>query len=205
MQNYYLRKESNYYKYFNDLSQGCMDYILERCSKIVIPNIIQIKKYFSSRSMPVIYFKICSKEKDRSDIHHFFRNTYEKGKQAGYDDIYPLCSDPMADIIEELEPDPEDTVVTKGTFSPFNSTDINTILNEKNIKTLVFTGLATSQCVETTARDASDMGYKIIQIEDAQADYDELSHNFSLYASQGVCGGAVLLTNDFLTTYFEEG
>ena len=69
---------------------------------------------------------------------------------------------------------------------------------EMNIESLVFTGLATSQCVETTARDASDYGYKIIHISDAQADYDENTHIASLYSSAGVCGGKMMSTEDFL-------
>ena len=60
------------------------------------------------------------------------------------------------------------------------------------------TGLATSQCVETTARDASDRGYGIVHLEDCQADYHEISHRASLIASRSVCGGHVLGAEDFL-------
>jgi nicotinamidase-related amidase len=62
----------------------------------------------------------------------------------------------------------------------------------------VFTGLSTSQCVETTARDASERGYHIVHIEDAQADYDELSHASSLYSSQGVCGGFIMTAEEYI-------
>ena len=58
--------------------------------------------------------------------------------------------------------------------------------------------MSTSQCVETTARDASDRGYHVIHIEDAQADYDEVSHTHSLCSSQGVCGGYIVNTEDVI-------
>ena len=39
MQNYYLKKTSAYWAYFNTLQPGCLDYIAHRCESIVIPNI----------------------------------------------------------------------------------------------------------------------------------------------------------------------
>ena len=79
-----------------------------------------------------------------------------------------------------------------------SATDIDRKLKNSGIEGLVFTGLATSQCVETTARDASDRGYSVIHINDAQADYDELTHNASLLSSRGVCGGALYDTSIFI-------
>jgi nicotinamidase-related amidase len=45
--------------------------------------------------------------------------------------------------------------------------------------------------VDTTARDASDRGYKICFAEDALADYNEDYHRAALFASVGVCGGQI--------------
>jgi len=61
------------------------------------------------------------------------------------------------------------------------------------------TGLATSQCVETTARDASEKGYIVVHVENAQADYSLESHDASLYSSRGVCGGHIV-DAEFLTS-----
>jgi nicotinamidase-related amidase len=54
------------------------------------------------------------------------------------------------------------------------------------IKNLVFSGVVTSCCVETTARDAADRGYGCVLVSDACADCDEAMHdaamlNFGLY------------------------
>lgn len=198
MQNYYLRRESSYYRYFNTLQPGCLDYIFRRCETMVIPNIRSLAEAFRERSMPVVYLRLCGSDPDRKDLHHFFRETYLKGKRAGFDNVYPLESDPFADVIDEVRPLPADTVIGKTTFSPFTGTRIDAMLRERGISTLAFTGLATSQCVETTARDASDRNYHIIHIEDAQADYDEMSHTSSLYSSQGVCGGYITNTGDYI-------
>jgi len=205
MQKYYLLPESSYCRYFSDAQPGCLDYIYQRCKSTVIPNIIELINFFRANKSPVIFLKLCGKSPDRKDLHSFFANTWEKGKSAGYKDVYPLESDQMADIIDELNPPPNEKntlAINKTTFSPFTRTNIDDKLKEMGIQTLVFTGLATSQCVETSARDSSDRGYNVIHIEDAQADYSETFHNASLFASQGVCGGFIYSTKEFINLGF---
>jgi biuret amidohydrolase len=200
MQNYYLARDSSYHEYFSTLQPGCLDYIGERCERTVIPGIRLLTEAFRKRSMPVIYLRLCGKEPDRSDLHRFFHDTYLKGKRAGFDNVYPLESDPFADVVAGIAPLPGDIVIDKTTFSPFTRTDIDSVLRGLGVATLVFAGLSTSQCVETTARDASDRDYQVIHIEDAQADYDELSHTSSLFSSQGVCGGQIVTNGEYINS-----
>jgi nicotinamidase-related amidase len=110
-----------------------------------------------------------------------------------------MSTDPEADIIDLLKPKKTDIIINKTTFSPFSSTDIDRRLKSMGIRNLIFTGLATSQCVETSARDASDRGYDVIHISDAQADYDEMTHSASLFSSRGVCGGVLYDTNEYIS------
>lgn len=198
MQKYYLESDSAYSEYFNSLYPGSLSYIKERAYSIAIPNIIRVRKSFKDLNLPVIYLRLCGEKTDRGDLHRFFKKSYEDGLARGFRGVYPVDSDSAADIIDELKPDSDDIVINKTTFSPFSSTDIDRILRSRNITALVLTGLATSQCVETTARDASDRGYEVFQIDDAQADYDEIVHEASLYSSRGVCGGAIYDTDSFL-------
>ena len=195
MQKYYLESDSVYSEYFNSLYPGSLAYIRTRANGIVIPNILKIRKYFKENKLPVIYLRLCGVKSDRSDLHRFFKKSYQDGSAAGFEGVYPVESELQADIIK---PDEEDVIINKTTFSPFASSGIDAILKSLNIETLVLTGLATSQCVETTARDASDRGYDVYQIHDAQADYDDMTHEASLFSSRGVCGGAIYDTDSFL-------
>ena len=198
MQNYYLLGESAFSRYFEFLYPGSLDYIHKRSYGVVIPNIIKLRKEFNRRKLPVIYLRLCGTDPDRLDLHRFFQRSYAEGLSRGFPDVYPLRSDSMSDVIKELLPGRGDAVFNKTTFSPFSSTSIESYLLEKGIVRLVMTGLATSQCVETTGRDASERGFDIIQLHDAQADYDEVTHNASLLSSRGVCGGALYDTGIFL-------
>lgn len=198
MQNYYLQKTSAYCSYFTTLQPGCLDYIIHRCETIVTPNIRLLLDFFRGSSLPAVFLRLCGKDPDRADLHRFFRDSYVRGKMAGFDGVYPLAGEPDAAVIAEIAPLPGETVIDKTTFSPFTGTGIEGILRNMGASTLVFAGLATSQCVETTARDASDRGFHVIHIEDAQADYDEASHIHSLCSSQGVCGGHIVSTEDII-------
>jgi biuret amidohydrolase len=194
MQNYYLRPASSYCRYFESLRPGCLDYILARCRDTVTPNILHLLGLFRELDLPVIYLRLCGTHPEREDLHRFFKAAWEEARERGFEDAYPLQGDPMSGVIGELSPGAGDSVICKTTYSPFASPEIDAALRARSVTGLVMTGLATSQCVETTARDASDRGYEIVHVEDAQADYDETSHRASLFASRGVCGGMVLET-----------
>ena len=204
MQKYYLSHESSYYRFFSKQYHGCMDYISKRCNELVISNIKKLYEFFLQENANIIFLKLCGKDPLRRDLHKAFSTVWLIGKTEGYADVYPLESEPDADIIDELAPQKNNakiTIINKTTYSPFTFTNIDDILQERGIKKLVFTGLATSQCVETSARDAADREYEVVQIEDAQADYTEENHIASIYSSQGVCGGNLYTTDGFIELY----
>ena len=198
MQNYYINPDSDYCRYFDELYDNSLEYLHMRCKGIVLPNIRRLINLFRNNSKKILFLKLCSHKEDRSDLHNFFHDINKKAAKEGYNNLYPLCTDLMADITDELNPSENDLIITKTTYSPFSSTEIDTILHSEQITTLVFSGLSTSQCVETTARDASDRGYNVIHIEDAQADYDEITHIYSLISSRGVCGGVIYTTEEYI-------
>jgi ureidoacrylate peracid hydrolase len=71
------------------------------------------------------------------------------------------------DIIEELKPEKDDIIVNKSRFSGFVNTELDTKLKELNLKYLLFAGVFTNICVESTARDAFSYEYFPILIVDA--------------------------------------
>jgi nicotinamidase-related amidase len=79
---------------------------------------------------------------------------------------------PGAEIHDRVAPLKEDVVVTKRRVGAFSTTDLETILRSKNIKTLVLLGISTSGVVLSTVRWAADMDYSIVVVSDACADPD---------------------------------
>ncbi len=72
-----------------------------------------------------------------------------------------------AEIIDELKPDKDDVVIEKTKYSAFSGTNLDMFLTNYDIKYLVFTGVATNICVETSIRDAFHLEYFPILISDA--------------------------------------
>jgi ureidoacrylate peracid hydrolase len=70
------------------------------------------------------------------------------------------------EIIDELKPQPEDIIVDKHRYNGFTNTELDTILGTYSIKYLIFIGLATNVCVESTLRDAYFHEYFPILISD---------------------------------------
>ena len=73
------------------------------------------------------------------------------------------------EIIDELRPQPEDIVVEKSRYSGFAGTRLDDVLKERGARHLVFIGVATNVCVESTLRDAYFHDYFPLLISDACA------------------------------------
>ncbi len=71
-----------------------------------------------------------------------------------------------AAVVDELKPQPGDVVIGKSRYSGFRGTNLDVVLKTYNIKYLVFTGIATNVCVESTLRDAYFLDYWPILVSD---------------------------------------
>ena len=83
-----------------------------------------------------------------------------------------------------LDVRPEDLVVRKRRFGAFapGASDLDRLLRERGIDTLVVTGTATNVCCESTARDAMMLNYKVFFVEDGNATFEDAEHNATLSA-----------------------
>jgi ureidoacrylate peracid hydrolase len=70
------------------------------------------------------------------------------------------------DIVNELKPEPADTVIYKSRFSGFYQTELDNKLEAMGARYLIFTGCTTSVCVESSIRDAMFRDYSPVLLED---------------------------------------
>jgi ureidoacrylate peracid hydrolase len=71
------------------------------------------------------------------------------------------------ELVQELQPQAGDIVVPKPRYSAFYNTNLDSILRSRGIRSLVFTGVATNVCVESTLRDGFFLEYFGVVLEDA--------------------------------------
>ena len=69
--------------------------------------------------------------------------------------------------MQALPPQPGDIVVRKPRYSAFFNTNLDSLLRARGIRSLVFTGIATNVCVESTLRDGFFLEYFGIVLHDA--------------------------------------
>ena len=74
-------------------------------------------------------------------------------------------------IVAELAPRDDEIVVDKPGKGAFYATALGDILRLKGISHLIFAGVTTEVCVQTTMREANDRGYDCLLVEDATESY----------------------------------
>ncbi len=70
-------------------------------------------------------------------------------------------------LVDELVPQPGDIVLPKSRYSGFYNTPLDSMLRSRGIRHLIFTGIATNVCVESTLRDGFFLEYFGVVLEDA--------------------------------------
>jgi biuret amidohydrolase len=79
--------------------------------------------------------------------------------------------EPGVEIVAALAPLPGEIVIDKPGKGGFYATELGEILKAKGVTHLLFAGVTTEVCVQTTMREANDRGYDCLLIEDATESY----------------------------------
>lgn len=85
-----------------------------------------------------------------------------------------------AEFIDELAPGPGEIVIHKHRYSAFKGTDLDMLLRAREIKTVITAGVSTNVCVESTLREAFELGYYVCIPSDGVASWDMNLHAATL-------------------------
>ena len=124
----------------------------------------------------------CMVLKEGAEIYGSIANLIAEGRKHGCPIIYlndchragkydkefdkrsPHCIEGTwgAQVIDELAPQKEDYCIPKRRFSGFYQTDLDLVLRELGVRSVVVTGVVTNICVRSTCHDAFFLGYNVI-------------------------------------------
>ena len=119
--------------------------------------------YFRLNSLPVIYIRHIS---SRQDATFFLPDTIG------------------AEIHSSVVPIKNEDIIIKHSPNSFYQTELNNLLQSKNITDVVICGMMTHMCVDATVRTAKDLGYKCTIIQDACATKDLEFQGFKVEAEK---------------------
>ena len=133
----------------------------------VTPKIRHLINISRSANIPIFYTQAI-REPSGIDL---LTNTHKILPKAREERIRksPICVRGTwdADIVEDLKPHNEDHIIIKRRDSAFHDTEIEVWLKSIGIDTLIFCGIDTSISVESSLREAFNVGYNVILISDA--------------------------------------
>ncbi len=95
-------------------------------------------------------------------------------------------------VVDELAPQDKDYVIFKRRYSGFFATELDLLLREINIETLIITGTVTNICVYFTAVDAYMRGYKIIIPRDCVIALNKDDQEIALKQLQQLCSAQIV-------------
>jgi len=164
----------------NDFVTGSLK--CDRAQRI-IPHIKALIEGFRKKKLPVIF---------ANDSH--FHTDFEMDRWGAH----AIEGTEGAQVIPELDPKKDDTIVEKHVYSSFFETPLDSVLRSRKVDTVVLTGLHTHLCVRHTAADAFFRGYKILVPENGVDSFTAEDHESGLaylkeyYAAQITDAAAIL-------------
>ena len=160
---------------FSDLGdEGAAEseYYFSRLDDLVLPNVRRLQDLFRDANLEVVHTRIQALTRDGRDRSKGHRRLGLLAAPGSRD----------ADFLETVAPLPErdEIVINKTASGVFSSTNLHYVLRNLEIQSLFVVGVYTNECVETTVRDACDLGYLVSVVEDCCATVTPALHDASL-------------------------
>ncbi len=139
----------------------------------IVPATARLIAGFRAAGRPVIHTRECHAA-DLSDCPPAKRSRGAPGLSIG--DPGPMGrilirGEPGAEIVPELAPRPGELVIDKPGKGAFYATELGAHLAFERITQIVFAGVTTEVCVQTTMHEANDRGFECMIAEDATESY----------------------------------
>ncbi|MDE3141529.1 MAG: isochorismatase family protein [Pseudomonadota bacterium] len=143
-----------------DLQKGIVALPTAHPIATVVQNARALADAFRGHGLPVVLVNVAGGAPGRT----------EQARRLGE------LPDDWTDLVAELDRQPQDHTVTKRTWGAFTGTDLAQHLKKLGVTQVVIAGVATSIGVESTARQAHELGFNVALAIDAMTDMSPEAH-----------------------------
>jgi nicotinamidase-related amidase len=147
-----------------DLQKGIVSRPLAPPMEGVVTHAGALTEAFRRHGFPVVLVNVAGGAPGRTE------------QARGHVDLSPGWTD----LIPELNSQPQDHLVTKHTPGAFTNTGLEAHLRALGVTQVVIVGIATSNGVEVTARQAYELGFNVTLATDAMTDMRPEAHDYSI-------------------------
>jgi ureidoacrylate peracid hydrolase len=166
VQNYCVRSEA-----------GASEYFRRSLREVMVPNMRRLQSACRHANIEVVYSVIENMTRDGRDRSLDYKISGIDVPRGSWE----------ARVLEEIAPADDEMIFRKTSSNVFISTNIDYVLRNLGVRSLIVAGIMTDQCVESAVRDACDLGYLVTLVTDACTTHNAERHEQSLIGIRGYC------------------
>ena len=153
------------------------DYLFSSLRGTVLPNLQLLQSACRRARIEIVYAAVENMTRDGRDRSLDYKISGIDVPRGSWD----------AQVLDEIAPAEDEMIFRKTSSSVFISTNIDYVLRNLEVRSLIIAGMMTDQCVESAVRDACDLGYLVTLVTDACTTDSAERHQQSLIGIRGYC------------------
>ena len=178
VQNYTARPDGGEYKNMDPAERDARyGFFFRTMQQTAVPNMRRLQEACRRAGIEVLYTVIENLTRDGRDRSLDYKISGLDVPRGSWD----------GKVLDEIAPGPDEIVLPKTSSSVFISTNIDYVLRNLGVRSLIIAGVLTDQCIDSAVRDACDLGYLVTTVTDACATLTQERHDWSLRNNRGYC------------------
>jgi ureidoacrylate peracid hydrolase len=176
VQNYTSKREGGEYAGLDAAEMEARHgYFFRTLDSVALPNMRRVLETCRRAGIEVLYTVIENRTRDGRDASLDYKISRMLVPKGSWD----------AQVLEDVAPLEDEIVISKTSSSVFVSTNIDYVLRNLGIRSLMVVGMLTDQCVDSAVRDACDLGYLVTVVTDACVTKSQERHDSALRNNAG--------------------
>ena len=178
VQNYNARPDGGEYAAMSTAERDSRyGYFFRVMQQTALPNMQRLQAACRRARIEVMYTVIEALTRDGRDLSLDYKISGLFVPRGSWD----------AKVFDAIAPTEDEIVLPKTSSSVFISTNIDYVLRNLGIRSLIIAGVLTDQCIDSAVRDACDLGYLVTVPADACATLSAARHDWALRNNRGYC------------------